>query len=383
MGERPFFADRAGAVVGDDGIAHFGDPVREQRRLAAGEAVAPLDDRGVIEVAGPDRLTWLDSITSQALANLPLGQSTELLVLDPHGRVEHAAGVFDDGASTWLLADAGDVAGLAKWLTMMRFRSKVEVRVRDDLAILGLFEHGSAERAIAPVAYRPHTTEQVPGGIPLLWADPWRSVAAGGWQYAAPASHPGADYAWVEAVVDRAALPQLAGVELAGLLAVEALRVAAWRPRWSREVDDRAIPHEYDWLRSAVHLNKGCYRGQETVAKVHNLGHPPRRLTLLHLDGSDSVLPAPGTAVLQTGADGEATEVGHVTSSVRHHELGPVALAVLARRVPGDATLEIRSDGSRIAAAQEIIVPADAGATADVPRLTRLSRRPVAQDPAR
>lgn len=376
MSGRPSFADRPGAVTTEEGIAHFGDPVREQRRLAAGEAVVPRDDRAVIEVAGPDRLTWLDSITSQALAGLAPGRSTELLVLDPHGRVEHAAGVLDDGASTWLIADAGDAAGLARWLTMMRFRAQVEVRTRDDLAVLGFMELGSAERRVAAVAHRPNE-------LPLLWGDPWREVAAGGWQYAAPAAHPAAEYGWIEAIVERDALAGLADVEPAGLLAAEALRIAAWRPRWSREVDERALPHEFDWLRTAVHLSKGCYRGQETVAKVHNLGHPPRRLTLLHLDGSDSVLPEPGTPVMLGDAEGTPSEVGHVTSSARHHELGPVALAVLARRVPGDAVLEIRSDGSRIAAAQETIVPADAGATAEVPRLTRLSRRPLAEPPAR
>jgi folate-binding protein YgfZ len=371
-GDAPFFADRPGAVASDDGIAHFGDPVREQRRLAAGEAVVPRDDRVVIEVEGPDRLTWLDSITSQALRALAPGTPTELLVLDPNGRVEHAAGVLDDGVSTWLIADAGDVAGLAKWLTMMRFRSRVEVRVRDDLAVLGYTELGTAERTVALIAHRPHD-------LPLVWGDPWREVATGGWQYAAASAHPGAGYTWIETIVERGALATLADTELAGLLAAEALRIAAWRPRWGREVDERAIPHEYDWLRTAVHLDKGCYRGQETVAKVHNLGHPPRRLTLLHLDGSDSVLPEPGTPVLLPSTGDEASEVGHITSSARHHELGPIALAVLARRVPADATLEIRTDGSRIAAAQEIIVPADAGATADVPRLTRLSRRPLAQ----
>ncbi|MER7796281.1 glycine cleavage T C-terminal barrel domain-containing protein [Microbacterium sp. NPDC096154] len=371
-----FFADRSGAVAGDEGIAHFGDPVREQRRLAAGHAAVPRDDRAVIEVAGPDRLTWLDSITSQALTGLAAGQSTELLVLDPHGRVEHAAGVLDDGSSTWLIVDSGDAAGLAKWLTMMRFRSQVEVRLRDDLAVLGFMERGDAEKRVALEAFRPH-------GLPVVWGDPWRDVAVGGWQYAASDAHPGAGYAWIEALVERSALPRLADLELAGLLAAEALRIAAWRPRWSREVDERAIPHEYDWLRTAVHLNKGCYRGQETVAKVHNLGHPPRRLTLLHLDGSDSVLPEPGTPVLQAGPDGEAAEAGHVTSSALHHDLGPIALAVLARRVPAAAALEIRADGARIAAAQEIIVPADAGATAEVPRLTRLSRRPLAEPPAK
>ncbi|WP_345751995.1 CAF17-like 4Fe-4S cluster assembly/insertion protein YgfZ [Microbacterium rhizophilus] len=364
------FADRPGAVTSDDGIAHFGDPVREQRRLAAGAAVVPRDDRAVIEVAGPDRLTWLDSITSQALTGLAPGFSTELLVLDPHGRVEHEAAVLDDGSSTWLIADAGDAAGLAKWLTMMRFRSQVEVRPRDDLAVLGFVAGGAVEERVTAVSERPN-------GLALVWSDPWREVATGGWQYAATASHPGADYAWTEAIVSPdAGLDDLEG---AGLLAAEALRIAAWRPRWGREVDERAIPHEYDWLRTAVHLNKGCYRGQETVAKVHNLGHPPRRLTLLHLDGSDSVLPEPGTPVLQPTPGGEPSEVGHVTSSARHHELGPIALAVLARRVPADATLEIAADGARIAAAQEIIVPADAGATAAVPRLTRLSRRPLAE----
>jgi folate-binding protein YgfZ len=368
-----FFSDRPGAVASDEGIAHFGDPVREQRHLTAGRSAVPRDDRAVIEVAGPDRLTWLDSITSQAVARLEPGRSTELLVLDPHGRIEHAAGIVDDGASAWLIADLRDAAGLAKWLTMMRFRSRVEVRVRDDLAVLASAQHGAAEQRLASVAHRPND-------LPLVWVDPWREVSAGGWQYAAASAHPGAEYTWIEAIVERAALPALGDLELAGLLAAEALRIAAWRPRWSREVDERAIPHEYDWLRTAVHLDKGCYRGQETVAKVHNLGHPPRRLTLLHLDGSDSVLPAPGTPVRQAG---DETEVGHVTSSALHHELGPIALAVLARRVPADATLEIHADGSRIAAAQEIIVPADAGATADVPRLTRLSRRPLAEPPAK
>jgi folate-binding protein YgfZ len=159
------------------------------------------------------------------------------------------------------------------------------------------------------------------------------------------------------------------------LLAAEALRVAAWRPRWASEVDERSLPHESDWIRSAVHLDKGCYRGQETVAKVHNLGHPPRRLAALHLDGSDAVLPEPGAPVF-AGAD----EVGHLTSVVRHHEDGPIALAILSRRAPvGD--LVVRADGVDIAAAQQVIVPADAGATADIPRLTRLSRRPTAPDP--
>ncbi|MFJ4222648.1 YgfZ/GcvT domain-containing protein [Microbacterium sp. NPDC089695] len=366
------FRDVVGAVTGESGVDHFGDVFREQRRLAAGEALVPLDDRAVIEVAGPERLGWLDSITSQALGRLAPGESTELLVLDPQGRVEHAAGVVDDGASTWLIADAADAEGLATWLQRMKFRTQATVELRVDLTLLGFVDAGSAAARATDAAARP-------AGTPLVWTDPWQRVSAGGHQYAEITAHPGADLAWRVAIVPRETADDLAASlsadDLAGLLAAEALRVAAWRPRWSAEVDERSLPHESDWLRTAVHLNKGCYRGQETVAKVHNLGHPPRRLAALHLDGSDAVLPSPGDPVF-AGDD----EVGHVTSVARHHEDGPIALAILSRRAPvGD--LIVRADGGDIAAAQQVIVPADAGSVADIPRLTRLSRRPSAPDP--
>lgn len=363
------FAALPGAVESDGVIMHFGEPMREQRRLLAGAAVALLGDRTVIEVAGEDRLSWLDSITSQAVGGLRAGDSTELLVLDPQGRVEHAAGVFEDGSSVWLIADAADAEPLATWLQRMVFRSRVTVSVRTELELLGFFAGGEAEAAVRAVAASPH-------GTPLVWADPWAAVQPGGHQYANVENHPGADYAWRAAIVEPdAAASAVAALEAAGILAVEALRVAAWRPRWASEVDDRSLPHEADWIRSAVHLNKGCYRGQETVAKVHNLGHPPRRLAALLLDGSDDVLPEPGSAIFA----GEA-EVGHITSVARHYEDGPIALAMLSRRAPTDELI-VRAEGIEISAAQQVIVPADAGATADVPRLTRLSRRAEGQDP--
>lgn len=357
------FDSLPGAVRDGDLITHFGNPLIEQRELAAGRAISPLTDRTLIEVAGEDRLTWLDSITSQSVGHLRLGDSTELLVLDPQGRVEHAAGVFEDGASVWLIADDADAEKLAAWLQRMVFRSRVTVTVRPDAALVGFLAGGEAEERI---------TASAPNDVPVVWRDPWHQVQPGGHQYALVDQHPGADYPWSVALVDDVAA--LSG-PFAGALAAEALRVAAWRPRWSHEVDERTIPHESDWIRSAVHLSKGCYRGQETVAKVHNLGHPPRRLAALHLDGSDVVLPAPGDLVF----DGE-TEVGTITSAVLHFEEGPIALAILSRRA-STGELTVRSEGIDIAAAQQVIVPADAGATAGVPRLTRLSRRPVAEDP--
>lgn len=368
------FSVLSGVVAEGDVVLHFGDPIREQRHLIAGTALAPLGDRAVIEVAGEDRLSWLDSITSQSVAQLEAGDSTELLILDPQGRVEHAAGVFEDGSSVWLLADAADAESLAAWLQRMVFRSRVSVTVRPELELVGFFSAGDAEMTARAFALSPN-------GTALVWADPWTFVQRGGHQYADVEQHPSASYNWRVAIFDADAAASLvgriddAGVGVAGILATEALRIAAWRPRWAGEVDERSLPHETDWIRSAVHLSKGCYRGQETVAKVHNLGHPPRRLAALQLDGSDDVLPSPGDAVF--AAD---DEVGHVTSVARHHEDGPIALAILSRRAPvGD--LVVKASAVDVAAAQQVIVPADAGATADIPRLTRLSRRPAGQDP--
>ena len=117
-------------------------------------------------------------------------------------------------------------------------------------------------------------------------------------------------------------------------MAFEALRVEALRARLGVDTDDRTIPHEAGWIGSAVHLEKGCYRGQETVARVANLGRPPRRLVLLHLDAGDEHLPVTGDPVLLDGR-----RVGRVGTVVQHHELGPVALALVKRSVPVDAVL--------------------------------------------
>ena len=178
--------------------------------------------------------------------------------------------------------------------------------------------------------------------------------APGSVSYAAvpDAEHPGAGWAWREVLVPRAELADRAPARLAGTWAAEALRVAAWRPRFGAETDHRTIPHEVDWLRTAVHLQKGCYRGQETVARVHNLGRPPRRLVLLHLDGSENRLPPAGSPVSYEGRD-----VGFVGSSARHHELGPIALALVKRNVPVDATLTV----DEMPAAQEVVVDPEVG----------------------
>lgn len=357
-----------GAVADESGLRHLGNPLAEQRALAEGKALAPLGDRRVLSVTGEDRLTWLDSLTSQALADLAPGVSTELLVLDPQGRVEHAASVVDDAETTWLIVDEKDAAGLTSWLTKMRFRLRVDVRDHaGEFAVLG----GTAAAIAAFVGAE--------GAARASWHDPWPHVGPGGHGYAVVAEHPGEQRDWTEAVVPLALLDALVesaaagAISIAGRDAAEALRVAAWRPRVSADVDERAIPHELDWMRTAVHLAKGCYRGQETVAKVHNLGHPPRRLIALHLDGSGSVLPERGAAVHA----GEVA-IGAVTSAVLHYEDGPIALALVKRSAPVEGDLLVDTSDGPVAAAQEVIVPPEAGAAASVPRLPRLGRRPSA-----
>jgi folate-binding protein YgfZ len=317
----------------DSGIAaHYGDPLREQRLLEEGLAVVDLSNRAVLTVSGPDRLSWLHSMTTQSLIGLAPRSSVEDLVLSPKGHVEHALHIVDDGSTTWITAEPGTGAALAAWLDSMRFMLRVEVTdVSDQYAVLG----------------EPHAAESAPGE-PLAWRDPWPELVGDTVAYGPVENHPGEARRWREVILPRANLVAAVGDRpLAGMWAAEALRVAACRPRFGFETDHRTIVHEVDWLRTAVHLHKGCYRGQETVARVHNLGRPPRRLVFLHLDGSGHVLPDRGSDVVL----GERA-VGFVTSVARHHELGPIALALVKRNIPVDAPLL----AGGIAAAQEVVV---------------------------
>ena len=335
---------------------HFGNPMIEQRKLAEGKAAVELGPRGIITVSGEDRLTWLHSLLSQNLKNLQPGQSAEALLLDPQGHIEQVIHFLDDGLTSWLIVEAEGREALVAWLTKMIFRSKVELTDRsDDFAVIGSFGAGVPQAAEA-------------NGLALVWQDPWPGVVAGGIRYSTTDAP---NYNYFESLVEPGRVAEVfTTLEPAGLLAAEALRIAAYRPRQATEVDEKSLPHELDWLSTAVHMSKGCYRGQETVAKVHNLGHPPRRLTFLHLDGSGHELPAVGAEV---SVAGETQVRGRVTSTAQHFEAGPIALAVLSRSVPEDAELVVRSEGGfEVAATQQVIVPQTAGKAVSRPKLPRL-----------
>ncbi|GAB4077075.1 CAF17-like 4Fe-4S cluster assembly/insertion protein YgfZ [Nostocoides australiense] len=329
---------RAGAVAGDGvegGIAiHYGDPLREQRLLVEGLAAVDLSHRDVVTVTGPDRLSWLHSMTTQHLAGLAAWTSRESLVLSPKGHIEHDLHLVDDGETTWITLEPGTGAALVEWLAKMRFMLRVEPElVTERYAVLG----EPIGREFAPAD---------PAGV-AAWRDPWPDLVGDTAAYG-PVEHPATGRAWRELIVAREDLEAAVGDRpLAGMWAAEALRVAAWRPRLGFETDHRTIAHEVDWLRTAVHLHKGCYRGQETIARVHNLGRPPRRLVFLHLDGSGHTLPERGAAIELDGRP-----VGHLTSVARHYEDGPIALGMIKRNTPVDAVLH----AGDISAAQTVIV---------------------------
>jgi folate-binding protein YgfZ len=333
---------------------HFGNPMIEQRSLFEGDSVCLMDPVGIICVSGLDRLTWLHSLLSQNLKNLKPGESAEALLLDPQGHIEQLIKIIDDGESSWLMVNQENTEALLSWLSKMVFRMKVGLTDRStDFALVG------ATKPKPELAF-------VSNSQPLVWKDGWPGVTTGGYRY----STREVKYSWFEHLVEASQLDKLLSqASLAGTMAADALRVAAGRPLAASEIDEKSLPHELDLLSTAVHLSKGCYRGQESVAKVHNLGHPPRRLTFLHLDGSEHSLPDVGDEVRVSGED---KVVGKVTSAAQHFEMGPIALAVISRSVAEDASLEVSSSGGLIAATQEIIVPQSAGKVVEVPKLPRL-----------
>jgi folate-binding protein YgfZ len=285
-------------------IWHFGQPAQEQRALAEGKAWADLSHLAILEVSGDDRAKWLHDLTTQHLSDLEVGTWSSALILDHNGHLEYQFNLVDDGSATFLVLDSQFAPTLLQYLLKMRFMLKVDAREASaDFAVLRA--PGAATEIGGPFALVPRAEL---GAMKELFGQSAKEV---------------------------------------GTWALDAERVAAGRPRIGFDTDHKAIPNELGLLNKSVHMSKGCYRGQETVAKIFNLGAPPRRLVMLHLDGSAVVFPAQGTPVENNGV-----QVGFLGTVARHHELGPIALALIKRSTPTDAVLTV--DG--ISAAQEVIV---------------------------
>jgi len=272
-------------------IWHFGEPNKEQKELAAGAGWADLSHRAVISISGKDRFTWLHALTTQHLENLSPGDWKDALILDAQGHIVEQLFLVDDGRITWIHTEAERVAPLIEYLEKMKFMFEVDVKDQsNDYAVLRAA--GVADKFGGPYALVPRS----------------------------------------ELEETKAAFNK--SHTQVGIWALEALRVAQGRARLLFEVDHKSIPNELGFINNAVHMKKGCYRGQETVAKVFNLGQPPRKLVLLHLDGSMVAMPENGAKLFHNDK-----EVGYIGTVARHYELGPIALAVIKRNTPLDAVL--------------------------------------------
>jgi folate-binding protein YgfZ len=285
-------------------VWHFGEPVKEQRALEAGTAWADLSHHNIVAVSGEDRLKWLHDLTTQFVSDLQPGVWMPNMILDAKGHVEFQFNLVDDGTTTFLVLDPGYSEQLIEYLTKMKFMLRVDVKdASNDFAVL-----------------------RAPGAPTEI----------------------GGPFALVPRVEVEEMKKTFGGVATqVGTWALDAERVAAHRPRIGYETDHKSIPNEIGVLHGAVHMKKGCYRGQETVAKIYNLGNPPRRLVMLHLDGSDVGFPAVGTKI-----ENDGIVVGFVGTVARHHELGTIALAVVKRNTPIEATLMVGG----VPAAQQVIV---------------------------
>ena len=285
-------------------VWHFGEPVKEQRALEAGTAWADLSHHNIIAVSGVDRLKWLHDLTTQFVSDLQPGVWMANMILDAKGHVEFQFNVVDDGSTTFLVLDPGYSEQLIEYLTKMKFMLRVDVKdASDEFAVL-----------------------RAPG----------------------PPTEIGGPFALVPRSEVEEMKKTFGGVATqVGTWALDAERVAAHRPRIGFETDHKSILNEIGVLNGAVHMKKGCYRGQETVAKIYNLGNPPRRLVMLHLDGSDVGFPAVGTKI-----ENDGIVVGFIGTVARHHELGTIALAVVKRNTPIEATLMVGG----VPAAQQVIV---------------------------
>lgn len=311
-------------------MTHFGDPFAEQRLLSAGEGWVALPDRAVLMLTGADRITWLDSLTSHRIVS---GTSTQALILDPNGHVEYDLHVVDTPAATWLIVDATTADDLRTYLDRMRFLADVAVidasDTHDVVWVPRREQYSDLPTWLVPAEY---------AGAGITDSGEDRGGTADKYVPSRPGRLIGAEVIFRSD--ERPAGPEC------GTWALRALRIAAGVPEVGVDTDHKSLPHELGLIGPAVHLAKGCYRGQETVARLHNMGRPPRRLVLLHFDGA---LPDPGAEVLA----GERA-VGRVGSVAQHHELGPIGLAVIKRSTPVDAALSVEG----IDASQEPVVAA-------------------------
>jgi folate-binding protein YgfZ len=302
-------------------MATIVDPSAALAGSRTGVVAVERPDLAVLELHGADVLRYLHSVSTQHTADLRPGDATRALLLSPKGKIEFAFRLAVLDARTLLLDTEAEAAeGLAERLARFVFRYDVRVGAPRPgaVSLLGPGADGALTAA----------------GLPLPPAGPGRAVLIAN----GPVAHCGE--LGVDLVGEQApgALEALerSGVARAPLEVWELLRVERGVPRWGRELTDDVIAEEAGLLGSHVHLDKGCYPGQETVARVRNLGQVQRRLAGLRFEDPGCSPPSPRTDLV--AEDGR--RAGQLRSAVRHPDLGVIALAYVRRTVaPGERVL--------------------------------------------
>ncbi|MDO4929281.1 MAG: folate-binding protein [Corynebacterium sp.] len=275
------------------GVAwHYGNPLGEQRVLETSPSFVDLSHRQILSVTGPDAPEFLHKLLSQQLIDAPTNKPRLALDLDAQGHILHMLRVIPTADGFYLDLAPSQAQSLQTYLERMIFWSQVEIATTD---LARLHVHSSIQ----------------PAGDLVYAAGPEH------WDVYVPRTQ-------LRAYVDATELRPV------GLMAYTAARVRQLEPELSLDIDAKTIPHEIPHFIGrgehvgAVHLEKGCYRGQETVARVENLGRAPRQLVLVHLDGSAPELPEPGADIFSG-----KRRVGRLGTVVQDYEYGPIALALV------------------------------------------------------
>lgn len=285
--------------------ASYGDVVAEHR--AIWEDVAVVDGgHELVWVEGPGTVGFLQGILSQDLESMSTGDVARSFLLSPQGKLEALLWLAKDAERVAVVVDAGLGEHVAERLNYYRIRVKAEVRA-EERPVWSLW--GPRARAVADV------TEH--------WADRDGSVRI-------PYPTRGVDRVLVVGDLDVSGLP------LAGELAVTAVRVESGEPVMGRDVDEKTIPQETGLVPQAVSFTKGCYLGQELVARIDTRGHVNRSLRGLAV--TRNVLPPEGAEVWA----GER-QVGVMTSVCESVFVGaPIGLSLMRREVEDGDEVEIR-----------------------------------------
>jgi len=360
-----------GEVAGRGVVLHYGDPLAEHAALRAGALLVDRSFRGRMRISGPRAAEILTGLVTNDVMSLPAGHGQYAAALTAKGKIVADLRIFAMGAPGAAPAEGAEVASLlvdappraaAAWAEMVRkFVNPRLAAYRDesetlcDFGVFGAQARHAVDRALgvgaAAIGALPlygHVTADVDGTPVTIARVPDLEVE--GFELFVPADAAAA--LWRR-------LADAGGVTCGGLTAWEVARVEAGRPEWGVDMDDNTIPQEanFDELH-AISYTKGCYVGQETVARVHFRGHVNRHLRGLRFEvpaAADAVVGAPAPSALPEDTelppqraqlfDDSGKPVGDVRTAALSPRFGPIALAMVRRELAAGDSVAVRWGG--------------------------------------